>query len=491
MQLPDIKAALKARGVAIPPAGVGDAEARRVQLEALLNSIIAKEKQESEEAALLAERSSRETPASRQPLLAQEDADGHDDDTPSPPMKCCCCGSVPLILLLGNAAGIAFAVWLVHALILLDAPPSPPPAPPPSPPRPPPPPPSPSPPPPPPPPPPSPSPPPPIPQPPPSPPPPPPPPSPPTPPPPPPPAPAPPPMPPPPRHPPPLPPSPSLPPPPWTPAQHAAALNERFRRAPYLAPGWDRLVDAGALVHTFDSWEDHERPWHATNDISTSFVYAGQSGLHAPFKSSTPPLSSYKPLIPLFNHEAAGVLLRPGHTPIRCAKGGDSGGHCPEMPLGACPSLPPSSYPAEEEADAEALYERWRSRVNVQAEGRDYPGDGCGGAWAPKDIGAYLERSMAWQLRYQRVGYNEFIVGREEWEASLPGLIGAFFVSTTTAPAMVMRSRAFHAAFLSAYPEAEGMVPLVRMDAANWTHPFSALSESDGLARSGPTTLFG
>ena len=71
MQLPDIKAALKARGVAIPPAGVGDAEARRVQLEALLNSIIAKEKQESEEAALLAERSSRETPASRQPLLAQ------------------------------------------------------------------------------------------------------------------------------------------------------------------------------------------------------------------------------------------------------------------------------------------------------------------------------------------------------------------------------------------------------------------------------------
>lgn len=91
------------------------------------------------------------------------------------------------------------------------------------------------------------------------------------------------------------------------------------------------------------------------------------------------------------------------------------------------------------------------------------------------DIGAYLERLTAWQQRWAHLQYSEWIVGPPDaWEASLPDLVEAFVVSRAATPALLARTRAWHAAFLAAYPSLSEAVPLVLLDAANWTHPFSA-----------------
>ena len=102
-------------------------------------------------------------------------------------------------------------------------------------------------------------------------------------------------------------------------------------------------------------------------------------------------------------------------------------------------------------------------------------GDGCGGAWSVRDISAYLERLTAWQQRYARLPYNEWVVGPPDaWERQLPDLIEAFFVSRRAAPEVRANARAWHADFVAAYPkQAAEVVPLVELDQHNWTHPFS------------------
>jgi len=133
-------------------------------------------------------------------------------------------------------------------------------------------------------------------------------------------------------------------------------------------------------VHAFDGWEQHDRPWRAPGDISCSIIHAGQ----------------HKARVPNMRHpiygsgEQGGLILRPGHTPIGCGKGGDSGGHCGERAM--CPSLDPN-----EDFDADA----W----NV-----DYPGDGCWGSWQLSDFSGYLMRQAAFQRRNSRLGHNEIIV---------------------------------------------------------------------------------
>ena len=117
----------------------------------------------------------------------------------------------------------------------------------------------------------------------------------------------------------------------------------------------------------------------AEKDVSLSLVHAGQ---HKDGEYT---------LIPIYNTEGGGVILRPHATPIKCAKGGDSGGHCKDD---WCPSLRP--VPDGVLPDAIA--------------GLDYPGDGCGLSWRTSDIGAYLQRQAAWQRRYNRLEHNEFII---------------------------------------------------------------------------------
>lgn len=225
-----------------------------------------------------------------------------------------------------------------------------------------------------------------------------------------------------------------------------------------------------------DGWENHEAPWLTTTDISCSLVFGAQhkKGSNAP--------------IPLFNREASGLLLRPGATPLRCAKGGDSGGHCPDARSTWCPGLPPSTFPAWADPqpggadvtnmdDAGALA-AWRGRLEKAVASLDYPGDGCGGAWRAADVGAYLERQTAWQLRYNRLGYNEFIVGpADAWTRALPKIIGAFYFSSKSNANYRSHARDAHARFLAAFPAMESRVPLLRMDGDNWEAPFSAAAE--------------
>lgn len=110
------------------------------------------------------------------------------------------------------------------------------------------------------------------------------------------------------------------------------------------------LADCAVLVHVWDDWEDHTAPWRANGDQSCSIIHAGQ---HAPGRLGQ--------LIPLYNPNGAGLVFRPQATPIKCGKGGDSGGHCDSDPQSQnwCPSVNPTEQVT---ASSVASY--------------DYPGDG-------------------------------------------------------------------------------------------------------------------
>ncbi|KAL1504518.1 hypothetical protein AB1Y20_010920 [Prymnesium parvum] len=221
------------------------------------------------------------------------------------------------------------------------------------------------------------------------------------------------------------PPSPSSP-----PLRRVAALNARFARHPGFA-AWrptGELADAGVLLHAFDGWEDHARPWRAAGDQSAFLVYQANG-----FAGGT---------IPVFHQTGGGVIFRPGVTRLKCAKGGDSGGHCTRWCTAAGGVGDVASY--------------------------QYPGDGCGGSWRPEDIGFFLQRQCAWQRFFRRLEYNEFIVDGDAWTSSLPDTIEAFFqIRDGGADA--------HRAFLKAFRLSEEEVPLVEMDIRNWDAPFRPL----------------
>lgn len=202
--------------------------------------------------------------------------------------------------------------------------------------------------------------------------------------------------------------------------------------------------------------------------MSCSFVFSGQHSA----SSSAP--------IPLFNGNAAGLVFRPAHTPLACAKGGDSGGHCPSAGGGGwCPPVGSSTFPGGPTArleNFESADATWRDRALATVRHFDYPGDGCTGPWRPSDVGAFLERATSWQVHFNRLGYNEFVIHPNAWEASLPAMIGAFFVSKAAGGGYLERARAAHAAFGARYPG--NAVPLVWMDRTNWAQPFSPIDES-------------
>lgn len=194
------------------------------------------------------------------------------------------------------------------------------------------------------------------------------------------------------------------------------------------------LADTGALAHCFDGWEDHEQMWRSTGDQSSSFI------------SAAPAFTSG--IIPIFHPDGAGVIYRPGVARIRCGKGGDSGGHCG----GFCPSVGWD--------DPDVRY--W-----------DYPGDGCGGSWAPWDMGVYLRRQAAWQVRNHRLQYNEVIVDGDDATRRLPWSIAAFFFASGGGAEWQAREQ--HRHFLAAYPElSPADVPLVALNLGDWQNPFGA-----------------
>ena len=237
-----------------------------------------------------------------------------------------------------------------------------------------------------------------------------------------------------------LPPSPVSPPYEFTHPSAAARvreMNARFRRRPYEVGGWEMLGDAGLLVHTFDGWENHEEHWRTSGDISTSLLHAGQHN-PAASRQTLPIYVSY-----------AGFIFRPGATPIKCGKAGDSGGHCGWW----CPHI---------DADEVLPADWWRVNVN---------GDGCGGSWQPQDFPAYLRRQERWQVDNSRLEHNEIIIGAAPWMAALPALIDAVFITTNNRGAAEAIST--HSRFLSTYGLTEGDVPLVRLDLAEWHDPLS------------------
>jgi hypothetical protein len=208
--------------------------------------------------------------------------------------------------------------------------------------------------------------------------------------------------------------------------------------------GWEDLGDAGLLVHVMDGWEDHNEAWRAPArtdcgeqpqcghaDISCSLVHAGVHSAAA----------TTKQLIPVFNSGDSGLILRPGHAPILCGKGGDSSGHCGEW----CPSA------SVDEALSDETIARW-----------DQNGDGCSRSWRPPDFPAYLRRQERYQLRYQRLGHNEIVVGGDDWNGALPLLIDAMFGTKTLD---------LHKTFLAKYELNEVDCPHLEADWANWETP--------------------
>lgn len=217
------------------------------------------------------------------------------------------------------------------------------------------------------------------------------------------------------------------------------------------------LGRAGLMVHVFDGYENHEALWEAREpDISSSLVFAAQ---HAPSEwmsdtcwgTKEDERACHHPMFTDTNagdaFAGAGLILRPGATPLKCGKAGDSGGHCSSF----CPSLPPNE---------DVTFDT----VNMW----DHPGDGCGQSWKPEDIGPYLKRLAKWQVRKNRLEHNEFIVGRDGWNGHLPRLVDAFFIRRGFDAAA---TREQHEKFLQKYDLREADVPFVELDIAEWHNP--------------------
>ena len=92
------------------------------------------------------------------------------------------------------------------------------------------------------------------------------------------------------------------------------------------------------------------------------------------------------------------------------------------------------------------------------------------------ELGRWLEVQSAWQQKHNSWERNEFIVYGAAWEAALPSIIDAVYISAPLrgpddGGAM---SRRVHRDFLQRYPELSAEhVPLVAFDPTNWDAPFS------------------
>ena len=151
---------------------------------------------------------------------------------------------------------------------------------------------------------------------------------------------------------------------------------------------------------------------------------------------------------------AGGFILRPGATPLTC---------------GSRDSCDDRSW-----CETPVVAEYLTRCVDWSQCETPYGGDmGC--QWKPTDTGKWIEIQTAWQR--SQVGYerNEIIVSSAAWNAALPGLVDAVFITRgPLAGGDGSMARRVHSGFLQAYPSlSEVDVPLVVFDPANWEVPFS------------------
>ena len=218
-------------------------------------------------------------------------------------------------------------------------------------------------------------------------------------------------------------------------------LNRRFHRAPWEA-SWSAdgaLADAGILIHTLDGWEQHTAKYAPTTsgpgavEQSASMVFAAQHVAGQP--------------LPLFaSGTAGGLIFRPGpSTKVMCGKAKDSAGTCSVWhPPGVDPWCPAVSGDV--------------ANRGVWSE----PGDTCGYAWRPADVGHYLQRLTAFQQHRQTLNYNEIIIDASWWQSHLPDTVEAVF-----------GDRAVYEQFIATYRLSAERCPFVSIDLYNWEEPFS------------------
>ena len=235
------------------------------------------------------------------------------------------------------------------------------------------------------------------------------------------------------------PPAPPPPPPAWKslgaalPRTSARAINERFRRLPYVAwPESGELPDVGVLIHLSDNWDllddyasqTYVRWRPGRGEMSASFIWADQkpSCCAMPIPTAVANIGSITRL--------QGIVFRPGVTTrLLCASDRDmSGGSCT----------------------------RW--------------------VWPVAAIGSRLRRSSDEAKTYinanannprghAQLGYNEFKIDGSWWNHHLPDVVEAFFGDSAEA-------RQQHAAFLRAYGLSAAQVPLLGLNPDDWENPF-------------------
>lgn len=210
-------------------------------------------------------------------------------------------------------------------------------------------------------------------------------------------------------------------------------LNARFRRLPFATGLWQtpdaQLADAAVLVHVFDGWENaaHLKWWLlSAGDQSASFIHVGQG-----FPGGT---------APIFNNYGCGLVFRPRATIVKCAKCGDSGGHCNLQRV--CP--PETIHDPDARLD-------------------------CGCTWPVGAFGTFLQRQAREQVNHRSLSYNEIIVDGPRTTASAPHYVDAFFCTSGLGSQDAWRQ---HDLFRREYGEvAAGAV--VTLDLNNWEAPFS------------------
>ena len=150
------------------------------------------------------------------------------------------------------------------------------------------------------------------------------------------------------------------------------------------------------------------------------------------------------------------MIMRPGTTTVSCGKAGDSAGTCHVWRVAGGTSWCPSA-------------------VGVPAAdpgGWGAPGDTCGKAWRPEDIGTYLHRLTTWQQHHGRLFYNEIVVDSAAWREELPWTIEAFYGQT------VIYQR-FLDHFRGRLTKHE--VPHVALDPSDWHAPFRISDQFEGF----------
>ena len=213
-------------------------------------------------------------------------------------------------------------------------------------------------------------------------------------------------------------------------------LNARFHRSPFGSwPADGTLDDTGVLIHCIDGFEDHSKWWIPGHNMPAKDLISGSllfRDMHVPGNS-----------VPLFTCKDGGIILRPGLTKVVCGHAGDAGGQCTVW----CPK--PSAV--------------------GKAEGRQYPGDGCGNAWRPADFGVYLQRTVEWQRLYHRAGYNEILIAAQQWRSAPAQHVETFFEVSGQGSG---QARAMHAAFVQAHGLDRASAPFVQLAPWNWERPW-------------------